>query len=389
MAENYITTALKKLTPLFLSKKQYLVEQGGTSGGKTYPTLMLITSWLQAHSDKLWTVVGIDYRHLRDGAIRDFKNIMKNAEIWEPERWSSTEKTYTFGNGSQLQFLSVDTMGAHGSRRDGLFVNEANAISYQTFDQLATRTREKVIIDYNPSAEFWAHTELLKKHREDCDFIILTYKDNEALSERERANIERHKPKQGEEPSNWWVVYGLGQIGSLEGNVYSGWRKATDDDYKKAKLIRYGLDFGFSNDETALVGIWRKESGELIAQELIYKTNILGSQYGDELRRAGVDPSVLIVADAARPEIIAEIKAQGFRIVGADKNAGSVLRGIDRVKQEQIIYDGKDIEREYLSYAWRTKRSGEVLDEPQDGNDNIMDALRYAIDDLQRPRFDF
>ena len=236
MAENYITTALKKLTPLFLSKKQYLVEQGGTSGGKTYPTLMLITSWLQAHSDKLWTVVGIDYRHLRDGAIRDFKNIMKNAEIWEPERWSSTEKTYTFGNGSQLQFLSVDTMGAHGSRRDGLFVNEANAISYQTFDQLATRTREKVIIDYNPSAEFWAHTELLKKHREDCDFIILTYKDNEALSERERANIERHKPKQGEEPSNWWVVYGLGQIGSLEGNVYSGWRKATDDDYKKAKL---------------------------------------------------------------------------------------------------------------------------------------------------------
>ena len=107
------------------------------------------------------------------------------------------------------------------------------------------------------------------------------------------------------------------------------------------------------------------------------------------MRRAGVDPSVLIVADAARPEIIAEIKAQGFRIVGADKNAGSVLRGIDRVKQEQIIYDGKDIEREYLSYAWRTKRSGEVLDEPQDGNDNIMDALRYAIDDLQRPRFDF
>ena len=209
------------------------------------------------------------------------------------------------------------------------------------------------------------------------------------MSERERANIERHKPKKGEKPSNWWVVYGLGQVGSLEGNVYSGWRKATEDDYKNAKLIRYGLDFGFSNDETALVGIWRKESGELIAQELIYKTNILGSQYGDELRKAGVDPSVLIVADSARPEIIAEIKAQGFRIVGADKNPGSVLRGIDRVKQEQIIYDGKDIEREYLSYAWRTKRSGEVLDEPQDGQDHAVDSIRYAVDDLQRPRFDF
>lgn len=396
MAENYITTSLKKLKPLFLSFKPYLIEQGGTGGGKTYPTLMLITSWLQSHPDKLWTVLGLDYRHLRDGAIHDFKNIMKNAEIWEPDRWSTTEKTYTFGNGSQLQFLSVDTMGAHGSRRDGLFVNEANGIDYNTFDQLATRTKGKVIIDYNPSYEFWAHTELLKKHPDDCDFIILTYKDNEALSEREVANIERHKPKPGEKPSNWWTVYGLGQIGSLEGNIYQGWRKATDDDYKHAKLIRYGLDFGFSNDETGLVAIYIIEdgygepnAGTYIIKELIYKTGILGSQYGDELRRADVDPTVVIVADSARPEIIAEIRAQGFQIIGADKNAGSVLRGIDRVKQAQIAYDGKNLEREYLSYAWRKTRTGETLDVPQDGNDHLMDALRYAIDDTQNFHWDF
>ena len=369
---NYKTTSLKKLMPLFMDDKPYLIEQGGTGGGKTYPTLMLITSWLQSHPDRLWTVLGLDYRHLRDGAIHDFKNIMKNAEIWEPDRWSTTEKTYTFGNGSQLQFLSVDTMGAHGSRRDGLFVNEANGIDYNTFDQLATRTKGKVIIDYNPSHEFWAHTELLKKHPDDCDFIILTYKDNEALSDREVANIERHKPKQGEKPSNWWTVYGLGQIGSLEGNIYSGWRKATEDDYKHAKLIRYGLDFGFSNDETGMVAIWQTDKDEIIIEQKIYQTGLLGSQYGDKLRATGIDPSILIVADSARPEIIAEIKAQGFRIVGADKNAGSVLRGIDRVKQKQVAYDGKDLEREYLSYAWRTKRSGETLDEPQDGNDHCL-----------------
>lgn len=389
MAENYVTTSLKKLKPLFMNKKQYLIEQGGMSGGKTYPTLMLITSWLQSYPDKLWTVLGLDYRHLRDGAIHDFKNIMKNAEVWEQDRWSSTEKTYTFSNGSQLQFLSVDTMGAHGSRRDGLFANEANGISYATFDQLASRTREKVIVDFNPSHEFWAHTELLKKHPEDCDFIILTYKDNEALSDREVANIERHKPKPGEKPSNWWTVYGLGQIGSLEGNIYSGWRKATEDDYKDAKLIRYGLDFGFSNDETGMVAIYQTEDDGLIIEQKLYQTGLLGSQYGDKLRAIDIDPNVLIVADSARPEIIAEIKAQGFRIIGADKNAGSVLRGIDRVKQHQIAYDGKDLEREYLSYAWRTKRTGETLDEPQDGNDHLMDALRYAIDDLSRQRFDF
>lgn len=386
MAENYITTSLKKLKPLFLSDKQYLIEQGGTSGGKTYPTIMLIISWLQTHPNKLWTIVGIDYRHLRDGAIHDFKNIMHNGGIWEPERWGSSEKTYTFANESQLQFLSVDTMGAHGSRRDGLFVNEANAITYDTFDQLAVRTKEKVIIDFNPTSEFWAHTELLAKHPEDCDFIILTYKDNEALSDRERANIERHAPKPGEKPSNWWLVYGEGQIGSLEGNIYHGWKKLGK--MPEAKLIRYGLDFGF-NDPTALVAIYETEDGSIIVKQLIYENELNSDQYPAALEAAKVDPNILIVADSARPEIISTIRQAGFRIVPADKNAGSVMRGIDRVQQKHIIYDGKDLEREYLSYAWRKTRTGKSLEEPQDGNDHLMDALRYAIDDLEKPRFDF
>lgn len=389
MAENCITTSLKKLKPLFMSDKFYLVEQGGTSAGKTYPTIMLIVSWLQLNDDKVWTITGEDYPHLKKGAIRDFMNIMKNAGIFEADRWNSSEKIYSFANGSILEFISVDKMGAHGPRRDGLFVNEANSMSWDTFDQLASRTRHKVVIDYNPSAEFWAHTKLLKENADDCDFIILTYKDNEALSEREIKTIESHAPKSGEKASNWWIVYGLGQIGSLEGNIYSGWRKATEEDFKDARLVRYGLDFGFSNDESGLVAIWEKEDGEIIIEEIIYETGILGSQYAGKLHDAGVDSSVLIVADSARPEIIAEIKAQGFRCIGADKNSGSVLRGIDRVKQRKIAYSGKNLEREYLSYAWRTKRTGEILDEPNDGNDHLMDALRYAIDDMSRKRFDF
>lgn len=389
MAENYRTTALNKLQPLFNNDKRFLIVQGGMRAGKTYPILMLIISWCQQHPEQIATVASMSYPHLSRGAIRDFQTIMKNAEIWEPERWNQSSKIYTFGNGTIMEFISVDNMSAHGPARDLLFVNEANDMDIETFRNLAFRTTGKVIIDYNPTHEFWAHTWLLKEEKDQTDFIILTYKDNEALAPTIREAIESRRPKKGEKPSNWWIVYGLGQIGSLEGNIYSGWRKATDDDYKNAKLIRYGLDFGFSNDETALVGIWRKESGELIAQELIYKTNILGSQYGDELRAHNIDPNTLIVADSARPEIIAEIKAQGFRIIGADKNPGSVKRGIDRVKQHQIIFDGKDLEREYLSYAWRTKRSGETLDEPQDGNDHLMDALRYAIDDLQKQRFDF
>lgn len=388
MAQNAITTSLKKLRQAFTSPKFYLIEQGGMSAGKTYPTMMLIISWLQLNPDKIWTTTGEDYPHLKKGAIRDFINIMKAAEIYEPERWNASDKTYTFANGSVLEFISVDKMGAHGPKRDGLFVNEANSMDWDTFDQLASRTRHKVIIDYNPSAEFWAHTELLAKHPDDCDFLVLTYKDNEALTQRERENIERHAPKDGEAPSNWWTVYGLGQIGSLEGNVYEGWRQATEEDHQNAKLIRYGLDFGW-NDETAMVAISETAKGELLIEQKIYEPHLLSGAYPDKLRSIGIDPSVLIVADAARPEIIAEIRAAGFRIVPADKNAGSVLRGIDKVKQRAIIYDGKDLEREYLSYAWRKTRTGEVLNEPQDGNDHAMDALRYAIDDIDRPRFDF
>lgn len=389
MAENYSTTALKKLKPLFMSDKRFLIAQGGMRAGKTYPLLMLIISWCQLNESKIASVVSMSYPHLSRGAIRDFQTIMKAAGIWEPERWNGSNKIYTFGNGTLLEFISVDNMSAHGPARDLLFVNEANDMDRETFEQLAARTTGKVIIDFNPTSEFWAHTWLLKEQKDKTDFIILTYLDNEALAPTIREYIESKRPKKGEKPSNWWIVYGLGQIGSLEGNIYSGWRKANEDDYKNARLIRYGLDFGFSNDETGLVAVYETEKNELIIEQRIFKTGILGSQYGEELRKAGIEPSVLIVADSARPEIIAEIKAQGFRIIGADKNAGSVLRGIDRVKQRSIIYDGKDLEREYLSYAWRKKRTGEVLDEPQDGNDHLMDALRYAVDDMSKQRIEF
>ena len=389
MAENYLTTGLKKLKPLFVSDKRFLVVQGGMRSAKTYSILMLIISWCQQNKDKIATVASMSYPHLSRGAIRDFQNIMKAAEIWEPERWNSSQKIYTFGNGTIMEFISVDRMSAHGPARDLLFVNEANDMDNETFQQLAARTTGKVIIDYNPTHEFWAHTWLLKEYEKDTNFIVLTYLDNEALAKPIREFIESKKPKKGEEPSNWWTVYGLGQIGSLEGNVYEGWVRVQPEQYKKARLVRYGLDFGFSNDETGMVAIYELETGEFIVKELLYQRNLLGSEYAPTFQRLGIDPSVLIVADSARPEIIAEIKRAGFRIVGADKNPGSVLRGIDRVKQKQILFEGKNLEREYLSYAWRSKRSGETLDEPQDGNDHLLDALRYAIDDLQKPRFDF
>lgn len=384
------TTALNKIEATLYEPTFYKVIQGGASAGKTFAIITLLVGYCQSYPDSLVTIVGLSYPHLEAGSIRDFVKIMKEVNGWEPERWNKSAKTYEFANGSILEFKSIDRMSARGPRRDVLFVNEANGISFDTFQELATRTKDFVIIDFNPSAKFWAHERLVEGLPSDTTYIILTYNDNEALSAREVANIESHKPKPGEEPSNWWLVYGLGQIGTLEGNVYNGWEQTDNETIvSKGKLVRYGLDFGFSNDESAMVAVYEMPDDKLGLVEKLYRKGMLGSDYGVAFRRLDIDPNVLIVADSARPEIIAEIQKAGFRCVGADKNPGSVLRGIDRVAQRQIVYCGDNLKREYLSYAWRKKRSGEILDEPEDGNDHLMDATRYAIDDLSRKRFDF
>lgn len=390
MAENYATTGLKKLKPLFVDSKRYLVAQGGMRAAKTYSMLMLIISWCQTNADKVATVASMSYPHLSRGAIRDFQTIMKAADIWEPERWNQSSKIYTFGNGTILEFISVDNMSAHGPARDLLFVNEANDMDLQTFQNLAFRTTGKVIIDYNPTHEFWAH-QLVKDEKDNVDFIILTYKDNEALAPSIRKAIESRRPKPGEEPSNWWTVYGLGQIGSLEGNVYSGWTPISEvpSDYV---LRRYGVDFGFSNDPTAIVGVYENENGDIILDEKLCETKVLTPQLVSIIKEL---PDGLYVCDSARPEIIAELQANGIRAIPCNKTAGEKLNGkrynIELVQRRQIKYTSrsKELEREYLSYAWRRKKTGEYIDEPQDGNDHMMDAIAYAIRDMERPKVEY
>lgn len=386
-----ITTALKKIEATLYEPTFYKVIQGGQGAGKTYAIMTILVGYCESYPDAKVTVVGVSYNHLKDGAISDFKNIMKETNRWDDTKWNKSELFFAFNNGSELQFRSFDKISGRGPRRDVVYVNEADALTYETFGNIANRSKDFAIIDFNPVAKFWAHEELVEKQSKRTSFLILNFEDNEALPPQERDNIESHRPLPGEEPSNWWTVYGLGQIGSLEGNIYHGWEEASLADISaNGQLIRYGLDFGFSNDESALVAIYDLGGGKLGLIELIYERGLLGSQYPGALERVGVDPNTLIVADAARPEIIAEIKEAGYRIVGADKAPGSVIRGIDRVSNHQVVYCGSNLKREYLAYAWRKKRSGEIIDEPQDGNDHLMDAIRYAIDDLDTPnRFDF
>lgn len=376
------TSALEKIEKI---DKRIAVIQGGARAGKTIAVLIMLCDLSFEVKDKIISVVTDSYPNLEKGAMRDWQKLLIGTNRKQYFRVNQAKHTWTnLVTGTVIEFFSCDAEDALGAGRDYLFVNEANRISFDTFSQLELRTVERIWLDFNPVNEFWAHTEVLKK-RTDAEFLKLTYKDNEAIPQNVLNSLLQRK---GDGTNNWWRVYGMGEIGSLEGNVYSGWISADEYD-GKLDLVRYGLDFGFTNDETGMVAVYKTEDGGYLLRELIYETGLLGSQYPERLERAGVEHDVLTIADSARPEIIAEIKRAGFRIIGAEKGAGSVLKGIDYVSQSKIYFEGKNLEREYLTYGWRKKKNGEVLDEPADGNDHLMDALRYAITDLHKPRFDF
>lgn len=381
------TTAYHKIKAL---KQRIRIVQGGTSAGKTIAILLILLE-IATKEKKLITVAAESYPHLSRGAMRDFKSIIDEdrggssfREYYRIDE-NKASHVFTFPNGSIIEFVALNEMTARGARRDILFINEANLISFETYQQLEVRTSDFVLLDFNPVNEFWVHTEIIAK-KDNVDFIKLTYKDNEALSQRIVESIESRR---GDGNNNWWRVYGLGEIGSLEGNVYSGW-VSFEQLPKATRLKCYGVDFGFANDETGIVGVYQGEDNDLFLDELLYQTKLVSSQIVERCQQI-VEKygDALFICDSARPEIIEDMRRNGLRAIPCDKGKGSVLKGIDLVSQQKIHFRGKNLEREYLTYQWKKRRTGEVLDEPQDGNDHLMDAIRYAILDIYKPKIDW
>lgn len=372
------TTALEKIRAM---EKRIRVVQGGTSAGKTIAILLDEINECILQPGITSSVITNSFPNLRIGALDDYKKIAAEIGLDKIVQWSEVTHTATFPNRSRLQFYSIDTEGALGARRDRLFINEANRIKFETFRQLETRTKQKITIDFNPVNEFWAHTEVLK--RPDSEFIKLNYLDNEALDDQIIASIEANK---GDGNNNWWRVYGLGEIGTLEGNIYEGWQSIAEIP-QGYQLKRYGIDFGFSNDPTAIIAIYENEAGEIALDQKLCERKILTPEL---IRRIQELPPALCVCDSARPEIIAEMQANGIRAIGANKTPGEKLNGkrynIELVQRRHISYTetSKELEREFLSYAWRKKSTGETIPEPQDGNDHCMDAIAYGIRDMER-----
>jgi phage terminase large subunit len=371
-----MTTATQKIMAM---NKKIRAVAGGTSASKTISILLYLIALAQNDEKKptLTSVVAESVPHLKRGAMRDFLNIMKEHHYYVDENWNRSDSVYTFETGSKIEFFSVDSADKlRGARRDRLFINEANNVTLDAFDQLEVRTKEFVYLDWNPTNEFWFYTDILN-HREDVDFITLTYLDNGALSPEIIASIEARKNR----PS-WWKVYGLGQLGEVEGKVYKGWQ-IIDEIPHEARLERYGLDFGYTADSSALVAIYYYNGGYIL-DEILYQKGMTNKQIADSIK--SVERPALVIADSAEPKSIDEIRSYGINIMPTTKGRDSVMHGIQTVQDQQISITKRSTNgiKEYRNYLFTEDKNGKIINQPDPMcEDHFLDATRYGIVSLK------
>jgi len=370
-------------SPLFSAMREceakIIVSQGGTSSGKTYAIMQLLSCIAIETSNLIITVVGQDVPNLKAGPIRDITRIIRASPILKTfiDRYNKSDRELWFTNGSMIEFKSYeDEQDAHSGKRDYLFINEANGIYYNIFKQLQLRTNKQTFLDYNPSSEFWVHQFVLnnKDLYPSVQLYISDHRHNPFISEDLHQAIERLKY----EDEELYKVYARGLTGKIEGLVLRNWF-VCENIPKDAKLIAYGLDFGFTNDETGLLEVFMQD-GELWLNELIYKTGLTNQDISNEMKVLGVLKSKEIIADSAEPKSIEEIKRQGWYILPAQKGPDSIKASIDILKRYKInvTKNSTNLRKELSKYVWKKDREGKTLNVPIDSFNHLIDPLRYV-----------
>lgn len=367
-----LTKVFDKLIAHHVGGARIIAQQGGTSSSKTYSTLQLLLIIAAKHPGLLISVVAESLPHLKRGALRDFINILEEEGIYSERIHNKTDNSFKIG-GSVIEFFGADSPDKlRGARRDYLFLNECNNISYAAFNQLEPRTKTRVFLDYNPVAEFWVHEHLLDKPG--VAYIQSTYLDNDFLDPSIIKSIERRR----ETDPAWFKVYGLGETGRAEGLVFNKWDIV--DDVPDSKLLGYGLDFGYTNDPSAAIAVYLAE-GTLYFDELIYSTGLTNDDLFIRARKAKIDMQANTYADSAEPKSIEELFRLGWRGVRpVVKGADSIRNGIQVMQTYNIKVTKRstNLIKELRNYQWATDKYGEPLNKPSDNWNHCIDSARYC-----------
>jgi phage terminase large subunit len=379
-----VTTAIEKLLAM---KARIKVVQGSTSAGKTHGIIPVEIDYAIKNPRILTTFVAESIPAVKSGCVKIFKDVMIDTERWDENQWLGSPLQYTFKNGSVIEFKSFDTVGKAkaAGKRDRLFLNEANHIPFHIADALMIRSKE-TFIDYNPDNQFWVHTEVLPE--KNSEFLLLTYLDNEACPEEtiEDLNIKMSKAFfnpledwndknniKSDYWANWCRVYVRGEIGSLEGVIFNNWQQI-DSIPSEARLLGYGLDFGYTNDPTAIVEIYLY-NGQRIVNEICYQKELSNSQIVKF-----ITTKLPCYCDSAEPKSIAELRGYGVVAKGVTKGSDSVMFGIQTLQDNSYLVTSTSLNliNELRKYAWdKDKRTGEKLNKPIDMFNHAIDAWRY------------
>jgi phage terminase large subunit len=364
------------------SKKKIVVEQGGTRSGKTYNILLwIIFEYTYRNTGKTITICRRSFPSLRASVMRDFLDILRAYELYNEDYHNKSSNEYHL-NGNLVEFISLDQpQKIRGRKRNLLYINEGNELFYEDWQQLVFRTDGRIIIDYNPSDSFhWIYDRVIP--REDCDFYQTTYKDNPFLDKSIVAEIERLR----DTDEDYWRIYGLGERGMSRATIFQFGQAEIPAD---AKLISYGLDFGYTNDPTALVAVYQLENN-LYLDELIYRTGLTNRDIHSHFQSFSLDRRDEIFADSAEPKSIDELHRFGWNVKPTVKGADSVNAGIDILKRHKLFVTPRssNLIKELQNYKWVEDKNGNLLNKPIDAFNHGIDAARYAVaNKLSKPNY--
>lgn len=374
-----VTFTFEKLLDAFVNPRiRGIANKGGTRSGKTWAALQLLHILCKSCEKPLVvSCVAATLPMVKRGMQRDFRQMLIAESEWDGEAFNKTEGSYIYPNGSMIEFFGIDNASkVHGPARDILFVNEAQSIPRETFRQLDIRTRKKVIIDFNPVRKFWGETEFVGDR---YVTIHSTYKDNPYLTEEQISAIEKNR-----NDANWWRVYGEGETGGVEGNVYPEY-EVIEDMPETFTGRCLGLDFGFVNDPTAIVDL-RFEGWDLYVDLLCYETGLLNANIADYLNSNGLN-RIVTVCDNAEQKSIVELQQKRVKAMPCIKGRGSVAGGIAQVKQFKMHVTRRSVKMldELDNYKWiKDESSDTYTNEPIDDWNHALDAMRYGVDYLIR-----
>jgi phage terminase large subunit len=304
---------------------------------------------------------------LKRTIIKDFTDILKGLDIWREDNWNITDRIYKLGD-SVIQFVnSDDPEKLRGLKSDILFVDEASELDEESYFQLSIRTSGKIILAYNPtiSPYHWL------RQMQDCDRFVTTYKDNPYLPKEMVTAIEDLEVKN----PKYWKIYGKGEFAPNDKAIYNF---EIVEDYE-AEFVGFGLDWGYSQDPTAVVAVY-KNGDNLYLEEILYEKGLVLKDIGDRLNKLDITKQEEIWCDSSEPRSIEELYRMGFNAKPVKKGPDSIKFGISVLQNHKIHIHKKsqNLINEMYAYQYATDKYGYVTDTPEGGMDHLLDAARYV-----------